>query len=80
MGGRSSSAPAPTETRVTQSDLPEYVHPYFERLMGNRFQQKKVSYLGAEKQKEANLLIVKTVGKLADNKSQYQEIPLYQLL
>ena len=33
MGGRSSSAPAPTETRVTQTDLPEYVQPYFERLL-----------------------------------------------
>ena len=34
MGGRSRSAPAqPTETRVTQTDLPEYVQPYFERLL-----------------------------------------------
>ena len=33
MGGRSKSSPAPTETRVTQTDLPEYVHPYFERLL-----------------------------------------------
>ena len=34
MGGRSKSAPAqPTETRVTQTDLPEYVQPYFERLL-----------------------------------------------
>ena len=29
-GGGSS---APTETRVTQTDLPEYVQPYFERLL-----------------------------------------------
>ena len=33
MGGRSKSSPAPTETRVTQTDLPEYVQPYFERLL-----------------------------------------------
>ena len=34
MGGRSSgSSSAPTETRVTQTDLPEYVQPYFERLL-----------------------------------------------
>ena len=34
MGGGGSSAPAPTETTVTQTDLPEYVRPYFERLLG----------------------------------------------
>ncbi len=33
MGGRSSGSSAPTETRVTQTDLPEYVQPYFERLL-----------------------------------------------
>tara|TARA_R100000995_G_scaffold80391_1_gene52179 strand:+ start:3679 stop:5511 length:1833 start_codon:yes stop_codon:yes gene_type:complete len=33
MGGRSSGSSAPTETRVTQSDLPEYVQPYFERIL-----------------------------------------------
>ena len=34
MGGRSGgSSSAPTETRVTQTDLPEYVQPYFERLL-----------------------------------------------
>ena len=35
MGGRSSgsSSSQPTETRVTQTDLPEYVQPYFERLL-----------------------------------------------
>ena len=33
MGGRSRSTPAPTETKVTQSNLPEYVQPYFERLL-----------------------------------------------
>ena len=33
MGGGGSSAPAPTETTVTQTDLPEYVQPYFERLL-----------------------------------------------
>ena len=33
MGGRSKSSPAPPETRVTQTDLPEYVQPYFERLL-----------------------------------------------
>ena len=31
LGGGGSSAP--TETRVTQTDLPEYVQPYFERLL-----------------------------------------------
>ena len=30
-GGGGSSAP--TETTVTQTDLPEYVQPYFERLL-----------------------------------------------
>ena len=33
MGGRSSGSSAPTETRVTHTDLPEYVQPYFERLL-----------------------------------------------
>ena len=33
MGGRSSGSAAPTETKVTQSDLPEYVQPYFERIL-----------------------------------------------
>ena len=33
MGGRSSGSSAPTETKVTQSNLPEYVQPYFERLL-----------------------------------------------
>jgi len=33
MGGRSSGSAAPTETTVTQTDLPEYVQPYFERLL-----------------------------------------------
>ena len=33
MGGRSKGSSAPTETRVTQTDLPEYVQPYFERLL-----------------------------------------------
>ena len=32
MGGRSGSS-GPTETTVTQTDLPEYVQPYFERLL-----------------------------------------------
>ena len=32
-GGGGSSAP--TETTVTQTDLPEYVQPYFERLLKN---------------------------------------------
>ena len=32
MGGRSGSS-GPTETTVTQTDLPEYVRPYFERLL-----------------------------------------------
>tara|TARA_R100001015_G_C4619796_1_gene176600 strand:- start:167 stop:1348 length:1182 start_codon:yes stop_codon:yes gene_type:complete len=32
MGGRSGSS-APTETTVTQTNLPEYVQPYFERLL-----------------------------------------------
>ena len=32
MGGRSGSS-GPTETRVVNSDLPEYVQPYFERLL-----------------------------------------------
>jgi len=33
MGGRSGGSSAPTETTVTQTDLPEYVQPYFERLL-----------------------------------------------
>ena len=33
MGGRSRSTPAPTETKVTQSNLPEYLQPYFDRLL-----------------------------------------------
>jgi len=33
MGGRSSGSAAPTETTVTQTDLPEYVQPYFERIL-----------------------------------------------
>ena len=32
MGGRSGSS-GPTETTVTNTDLPEYVRPYFERLL-----------------------------------------------
>ena len=33
MGGRSSGSAAPTETTVTNTDLPEYVQPYFERIL-----------------------------------------------
>ena len=33
MGGRSSGSSAPTESKVIQSNLPEYVQPYFERLL-----------------------------------------------
>ena len=31
MGGRSGGSSAPTETKVVNTDLPEYVQPYFER-------------------------------------------------
>tara|TARA_E500000318_G_scaffold96810_2_gene97318 strand:- start:5291 stop:6961 length:1671 start_codon:yes stop_codon:yes gene_type:complete len=33
MGGRSGGSSAPTETKVVNTDLPEYVQPYFERLL-----------------------------------------------
>ena len=33
MGGRSKGSSAPTESKVIQSNLPEYVQPYFERLL-----------------------------------------------
>jgi len=33
MGGRSGGSSAPTETKMIQTDLPEYVQPYFERLL-----------------------------------------------
>ena len=33
MGGRSSGSSAPTQTKVVNTDLPEYVQPYFERLL-----------------------------------------------
>jgi hypothetical protein len=33
MKGGGGSAPAPTEQKVTTTDLPEYVQPYFERLL-----------------------------------------------
>ena len=32
-GGGGSSAPQPTEQRVTTTDLPEYARPYVERLL-----------------------------------------------
>ena len=33
MGGRSGGSSGPTETTVTNTDLPEYVQPYFERIL-----------------------------------------------
>jgi hypothetical protein len=42
-GGGGSSAPAPTNTSVTQTNLPEYARPYFENLL-NRTQAQ--SYQG----------------------------------
>jgi hypothetical protein len=47
LGGGGSSAP--TETRVTQTDLPEYVQPYFERLLN---EVKQIAYKGI------NLMVV----------------------
>lgn len=44
MGGGKGGGSAPTETKVTNSSLPEYAQPYYERLMARGEAQSNVPY------------------------------------
>ena len=52
-GGGSAPAPAPTSSTVTQTNLPEYVEPFFTRLLERTEAESNAPYVPFEQQRLA---------------------------
>ena len=52
-GGGSAPAPAPTSSTVTQTNLPEYVEPFFTRLLERTEAESNARYVPFEQQRLA---------------------------